>query len=196
MALLLAGFSRVPAAESPREPVLDALPMVGTGGHGHTYPGATRPFGFVQLSPDTRISGWDGCSGYHESDSSILGFSHTHLSGTGIGDLGDALLMPVVGGTAESVQSAPFSTERFKSGFSHERELAEPGYYRVKLDRYNVTAELTSTERAGMHRYTFPASRHAEVLIDLVHGINNKPVEASLTIESPTLLAALERICP
>src|SRR5882724_379309 len=90
-----------------REPVMDALPMVGTGGHGHTYPGATLPFGFVQLSPDTRTSGWDGCSGYHYSDATILGFSHTHLSGTGIGDLGDVLLMPWVGEKVEGGIRAP-----------------------------------------------------------------------------------------
>src|SRR5258708_9425759 len=94
-------------AEAAEEPVEQVRPMGGTDGHGHTYPGATMPFGFVQLSPDTRTGGWDGCSGYHYSDSAILGFSHTHLSGTGIGDLGDVLLMPVSSELAEAATVAP-----------------------------------------------------------------------------------------
>src|SRR3984885_6108724 len=126
---------------------------VGTGGHGHTYPGATVPFGAVQLSPDTFNSGWDWCSGYHASDSSIMGFSHTHLSGTGCGDLLDALLMPCVGdvklvpGTRENPESG------YRSRFSHEDEVSRPGYYSVRLQDSNVLAELTATERTGLHKY-------------------------------------------
>jgi putative alpha-1,2-mannosidase len=112
-------------------------PFVGTGGHGHTYPGATLPFGMVQLSPDTRLTGWDGCSGYHYSDRPIYGFSHTHLSGTGISDYGDILFMPVLGDGAASPAT-----------FKHENESAEPGYYSVKLDD-GILAELTVTRRAG-----------------------------------------------
>jgi len=171
------------------EPVDEALPIVGTGGHGHTYPGATVPFGFVQLSPDTRTEGWDACSGYHYSDSSILGFSHTHLSGTGCGDLGDLLLMPVVG----SVESTTLEAKQFSSPFSHEKELAQPGYYRVTLDRYGVTAELTATAHAAMHRYTFPTSKESHLVIDLAHGLNSKPLECSLNIESKTLVSGYRR---
>ena len=120
-------------------------PFIGTGGHGHTFPGATMPFGMVQLSPDTRTDNWDGSSGYHYSDSTIFGFSHTHLSGTGIPDYCDILFMPTVG-------EADF--DKTKSTFSHTNEKAEPGYYSVKMDN-GIKAELTATTRVGFHRYTF-----------------------------------------
>src|SRR5215475_14620879 len=112
-------------------------PFIGTGGHGHTFPGATMPFGMVQLSPDTRLTGWDGCSGYHYSDTRIYGFSHTHLSGTGISDYGDILLMPMVG-------EFSLNNRRYSSSFSHRAETARPGYYSVKLDN-NIFVELTAT---------------------------------------------------
>ena len=169
-------------------PVAEALPMVGTGGHGHTYPGATVPFGFVQLSPDTRTEGWDACSGYHYSDTNILGFSHTHLSGTGAIDLGELLILPVSGKLEKLGKYASLSAENFKSAFSHDKELAQPGYYRVWLDRYNVLAELTATAHCGMHRYTFPASGENHLLIDLVHGLGNPPTGAELKVESKTLI--------
>src|SRR5215467_12107388 len=123
-------------------------PFIGTGGHGHTFPGAIVPYGMVQLSPDTRLTGWDGCSGYHYSDSVLYGFSHTHLSGTGISDYGDVLLMPTVGQTDKP----------YPSRFSHQNEKALPGFYSVHLDDPNVFVELTATARGGMHRYTFPAT--------------------------------------
>jgi predicted alpha-1,2-mannosidase len=132
-------------------------PFIGTAGHGHTFPGAIVPFGMVQLSPDTRLSGWDGCSGYHYSDSKIYGFSHTHLSGTGISDYGDILLMPAI---SESFENT--------SHFEHGNERATPGYYSVKLDD-NILVELTATARVGMHRYTFPRTDEAHVLLDLAH---------------------------
>jgi len=166
------------------QPVDQALPIVGTDGHGHTYPGATVPFGFVQLSPDTRTEGWDACSGYHYSDTNLLGFSHLHLSGTGGKDLGDLLILPVTG----QLTNTPLSCENFKSGFSHEKELAEPGYYRVWLDRYGVLAELTTTAHCGMHRYMFPASGQNHLLIDLAHGLDAQVIEASLKVESSTLI--------
>lgn len=131
-------------------------PFIGTGGHGHTFPGAIVPYGMVQLSPDTRLTGWDGCSGYHYSDSIIYGFSHTHLSGTGILDYGDILLTPSVG-------------RDYSGRFQHRNETATPGYYSVKLDDENVLVELTATARAGMHRYTFPATDEANIIIDLAH---------------------------
>jgi putative alpha-1,2-mannosidase len=139
-------------------------PFIGTGGHGHTFPGATMPFGMVQLSPDTRTDNWDGSSGYHYSDDTIYGFSHTHLSGTGIPDYCDILLMP----TADSGKAfSKLSPAGFTSTFSHDDEKAEPGYYSVRLDDGNLLAELTSTARVGLHRYTFPASKSAGIFLDL-----------------------------
>lgn len=132
-------------------------PFIGTGGHGHTFPGATVPFGMVQLSPDTRIDNWDGSSGYHYSDNEIFGFSHTHLSGTGIPDYCDVLLMPTIGDV---------DFNNFKSTFSHDNEKAEAGYYSVKIDN-GVTAELTATKRVGFHRYTFPKTDKANIVLDL-----------------------------
>jgi len=147
-------------------------PFIGTDAHGHTFPGATLPFGMVQLSPDTRTLGWDACSGYHYSDSSILGFSHTHLSGTGIGDYGDILFMPFTGdiplvpGEADQIDSG------YRSRFVHESEKAGPGYYSVELKDYGIRAELTATKRAGVHRYTYPEADVAGILIDLTHTIH------------------------
>ncbi len=126
-------------------------PFIGTGGHGHTYPGATMPFGMVQLSPDTRLEGWDGCGGYHDDDSLIYGFSHTHLQGTGISDYGDILIMP----TNNNVHKGNNWGERYRSSFKKESEKAHAGYYSVHLDDHHLTAELTATTRVGIHKYTF-----------------------------------------
>jgi predicted alpha-1,2-mannosidase len=142
---------------------------IGTGGHGHTYPGATMPFGAVQLSPDTGIKDWDHCSGYHYADSSILGFSHTHLSGTGCIDMLDVLLMPATDDFKFDPQAKADSPTSYRSRFSHADEEAVPGYYRVMLQDSHVKAELTATERVGIHRYTFPQSESARFLLDLVH---------------------------
>ncbi|MGX8713715.1 MAG: GH92 family glycosyl hydrolase [bacterium] len=138
-------------------------PFIGTDGHGHTFPGAIVPFGQIQPSPDTRLEGWDGCSGYHYSDDTIYGFSHTHLSGTGCEDYGDVLLMPV-DGRIEGVQS-----EYYKSHFSHKNETARAGYYKVKLDCPNITVELTSDRRVAYHRYTYADKRDNGFVIDLHH---------------------------
>lgn len=138
-------------------------PFIGTGGHGHTYPGATLPFGMVQLSPDTRLKGWDGCSGYHYSDSAIYGFSHTHLNGTGIEDYCDILLQPTTG-------AYQWKNEAYKSSFSHRKEKAYAGYYGVTLDKYHIDVELTATPRTGLHKYQFPAgTKTGNVLLDLLH---------------------------
>jgi predicted alpha-1,2-mannosidase len=138
-------------------------PFIGTGGHGHTYPGATLPFGMMQLSPDTRLKGWDGASGYHYSDSIIYGFSHTHLSGTGAVDYGDVLLMPFTGTTR-------WNNSDYASPFSHKNEKASPGYYEVLLQKDSIIAQLTTTLRAGMHQYTFPSNAEkGALLIDLEH---------------------------
>lgn len=137
-------------------------PFIGTDFHGHTYPGATVPFGMVQLSPDTRLTGWDGCSGYHFSDSLIYGFSHTHLSGTGCSDLGDILLMPTVG-------KPDLDNKRYSSPFKKATEKAKPGYYSVFLEKPKVLAELTATARVGFHRYTFTKTDEANIILDLQH---------------------------
>lgn len=144
-------------------------PFIGTGGHGHTYPGATLPFGMVQLSADTRLEGWDGCSGYHYSDSVIYGFSHTHLSGTGVPDYCDILLMPMI--TQDAVYSLQNnrSTNGYPSAFSHASESASPGYYAVTLDDDNIQVELTATARVGMHKYLFPSTKDAYIALDLTH---------------------------
>ncbi len=141
-------------------------PFIGTGGHGHTFPGATVPFGMVQLSPDTRIDNWDGSSGYHYNDDIIYGFSHTHLSGTGIPDGCDILFMPTLAFDLEA-KTGTKEVNGYASKFSHANEKAEPGYYSVKLDDENIRAELTATTRVGLHRYTFPAAEDMKILLDL-----------------------------
>lgn len=141
-------------------------PFIGTGGHGHTFPGATVPFGMVQLSPDTRIDNWDGSSGYHYSDAVIYGFSHTHLSGTGIPDGCDILFMPLLE-TEFEAKAGDRTVNGYASKFTHAAEKAEPGYYSVILDDENIKAELTSTTRVGFHRYTFPKANDAKILLDL-----------------------------
>ncbi|MFW5751710.1 MAG: GH92 family glycosyl hydrolase [bacterium] len=146
-------------------------PFIGTDGHGHTFPGAALPFSMVQLSPDTHNEGWDWCSGYHYSDSSVMGFSHTHLSGTGRGDLMDILFMPTVG---DEIFLTPGSRENpdsgYRSRFSHDQEQAEPGYYSVSLLDYDIDVDLTITRRAGFHRYKSNRDSVINLIIDLDHG--------------------------
>jgi predicted alpha-1,2-mannosidase len=158
-------------------------PFVGTAKNGHTYPGATVPFGMVQLSPDTRTEGWDACSGYHYSDSTILGFSHLHLSGTGVADYGDILMMPTVG-PLRVLQGDPVRGVRgYWSKFRHAEEMASPGYYRVRLDDYGIQAELSATKRVGVHKYVFPKSDSANIVVDLKHGLGiDKVVESKLQV--------------
>ncbi|RZJ57703.1 MAG: alpha-mannosidase, partial [Flavobacterium sp.] len=156
-------------------------PFIGTGGHGHTFPGATVPFGMVQLSPDTRIDGsWDGCGGYHYSDSVIYGFSHTHLNGTGVSDFGDIMLMPTMG-------EPSLDNKMYSSSFSHANEKASAGYYQVKLDDDAINVALTTSARVGLHEYTFSKKGQANIILDLNHRdkllmgevrvINNKTIE-------------------
>lgn len=141
-------------------------PFIGTGGHGHTYPGASMPFAMMQLSPDTRLDGWDGCSGYHYSDNHIYGFSHTHLSGTGISDYGDILLMP----TDRVVFNNGSDGKRgYRSKFSHDNEIAEPGFYKVKLDDTGIEVELTVSTRSGIHKYNYPKAQNQMLVLDLLH---------------------------
>ncbi|MFU8844916.1 MAG: GH92 family glycosyl hydrolase, partial [Bacteroidales bacterium] len=143
-------------------------PFIGTDAHGHTYPGATLPFGMVQLSPDTRLEGWDGCSGYHYSDSVVYGFSHTHLSGTGISDYCDILFMPTTGPVLLS-NGSDNPDEGYASRFRHEKEVASAGFYSVFLDDYDVLVELTCTKRVGFHQYTFEPQESRNVIVDLFH---------------------------
>ena len=147
------------APDQFRDQLVYVNPFIGTGFHGHTFPGATRPFAMVQLSPDTHIMGWDASSGYHQDDRQIYGFSHTHLSGTGIGDLGDVALLPFSG--EDSIK--PVAT------FRKETEKATPGYYAVHLDNFGVDAELTTTDRVGFHKYTYADPKERKVMLDLGH---------------------------
>jgi len=177
-------------AETRVAPLVD--PFIGTGGHGHTYPGATVPFGMVQVSPDNGRSGWDWCSGYHASDSILTGFSHTHLSGTGIGDLLDVLVMPVAGDVDLSVDRLPDGTRPYADRLSHEHEHAEPGYYAVLLQRSGIEVELTATPRVGLHRMTFPEGADAGLVVDLGFSENwDNPTRTEIAQVADTLFTGL-----
>jgi predicted alpha-1,2-mannosidase len=184
------GFARTQAAAT--KPDL----FIGTGGHGHTFPGASLPFGMVQLSPDTDNSRWDACSGYHRTDTSIMGFSHTHLSGTGIGDMLDVLVVPTRGKLELDAGKLDDPDTGYRQRFSEEH--AEPGYYRVKLES-GVLAELTVTERTGLHRYHFPAGA-GHILIDFAHMIldvwdkGTIIDQASLAIDADGVLTGSRRV--
>ncbi len=178
-------------AQAP--PVADCTqwvdPFIGTGFHGHVFMGASVPFGAVQLGPVNLSEGWDWCSGYHYSDSTIIGFAHTHLSGTGIGDLGDILLMPATGEVLTGKGTVKNLAAGNTSLFSHQAETARPGYYSVLLQRYGIKAELTATTRVGFHRYTFPASASAHIEIDLAQGIQDKPTDTYIKIINDSTVA-------
>lgn len=177
-------------------------PIVGTERMGHTFPGATVPFGMVQLSPDTdtipyEMNGkynpdvYKYCAGYQYDDKTIVGFSHTHFSGTGHSDLGDFLVMPTVGTLKLNPGTADQPNSGFRSAFSHVTEVAQADYYKVKLDDYNIVAELTATNRVGFHQYTFPQSDSAHIILDLVSGIYNyedKNVWTFVRVENDTLV--------
>jgi predicted alpha-1,2-mannosidase len=160
-------------------------PMIGTGGHGHTFPGASLPFGMVQLSPDTRIDGsWDGCSGYHYSDSVIYGFSHTHLNGTGVSDFGDIMLMPTMG-------EPSLDNKVYSSKFSHQNEKATAGFYSVKLDKHNIEVRLTASTRVGFHEYTFNTAGQANIVLDLNH--RDKLLEGRIRVIDDKTIEVLRR---
>jgi predicted alpha-1,2-mannosidase len=164
-AILFSGVS--PAQTSSFDPLSYVDPFIGTGGHGHTFPGATVPFGMVQLSPDTRLTGWDGCSGYHYSDSLVYGFSHTHLSGTGVSDYGDILLMPATGPV--QVHNGADGQPGYRSLFLKNKEEAGPGFYRTYLEDHQVDVKLTASERVGFHEYRFDSRENPHIVIDLEH---------------------------
>lgn len=160
------------------DPLAYVNPFIGTGGHGHTFPGPVNPFGMVQLGPDTRPEGWDGCSGYHYSDSVVYGFSHTHLSGTGVPDYSDLLIVPQTG----KVKTVPAYKEPkgYKAHFSHNEEQAGPGFYSVKLHDPEVDVRLTTTDRCGIHEYTFHAAKGKRYLV-LDLGYRDRVLDAYAT---------------
>lgn len=191
MLLLASGIGLFSCAEQdlPKEYTDSVNVFIGTGGHGHTFPGATLPHGMVQLSPDTRLFGWDACSGYYYDDTSIMGFTHTHLSGTGIGDYGDILFMPVVGEKPLIAGTAEKPDEGYRSRFSHEQESARPGYYQVLLQDDSINVELTATLRAGLHRYTYPKASDARLIVDMeptIHG-HQHPVTQIRVVNDSTI---------
>jgi putative alpha-1,2-mannosidase len=178
-------------------------PIIGTEKMGHTYPGATVPFGMVQLSPETDTIPYEEnghynpdvykyCAGYQYADKTITGFSHTHLSGTGHSDLGDFLIMPTTGKLLLNPGTATHPESGYRSTFSHDNEVAEADYYKVKLDKYNITAELTTSNRVGFHQYTFAeATDQAHIVLDLMAGIynyGNKDVWTFVRVENDTLI--------
>jgi len=181
LSLLVSSMATASRAQTDYSALVN--PFIGTGGHGHTYPGATVPHGMVQLSPDTRLTGWDGCSGYHYSDSFVYGFSHTHLSGTGVSDYGDILFMP---GTGEPSPD----NKLYGSKFSHSREKATAGYYSVHLDDKDVEVELTASERLGMHHYKFNRSNNY-VIIDLQH--RDEVISSSLKLEDSVTVSGMRQ---
>lgn len=199
--LLAAACSVVAFAQSS---VIERVnPIIGTNGMGHTFPGACVPFGLVQLSPDTdtiphNVDGkyqpraYEYCAGYQYRDSSIVGFSHTHFSGTGHSDLGDILIMPTTGALKLNPGTATNPDGGYRSRYSHNTEVSKPGYYEVLLSDYGVKAQLTTTQRVGVHKYTYPAqAKEQRIILDLIHGIYNydgKVLWASLRVENDTLL--------
>lgn len=169
--LLISACALAACTDAPAEKYTDYVDTsIGTGGHGHVFVGANVPFGFVQLGPTSIPQKWDWCSGYHESDSTVIGFSHTHLSGTGIGDLFDVTVMPVVGEVnyARGEENDPASG--MWSYADRTKEISRPGYYSVPLLRYGIRAELTATTHVGLHKYTFPESGDAAIVFDLENG--------------------------
>src|SRR5246127_3540983 len=184
-AFLLSTASIAAAQNQPAENLVQYVrPIIGTQRMGHVFPGATVPFGMVQLSPETDTASYElnghynpdvykYCAGYQYDDKTIVGFSHTHFSGTGHSDLGDFLIMPTVGPVKLNPGTADKPGSGYRSAFSHATETAEADYYKVKLEDYNIWAELTTTTRVGFHQYTFPASDQAHIVLDLMHGIYN-----------------------
>lgn len=168
-------------------------PFIGTDYHGHTYPGAAYPFGQIQLSPDNGTQGWDWCSGYHYSDSTIAGFSHLHLSGTGIGDLADISFLPVASDvTFKKGEKNMDFVYRYAGKYTHDQEEASPGFYAVTMKNSGIRAELTVTERAGLHRYTFPENGKSNLIINLGFAINwDKPYKTSLQVVDSTMVTGV-----
>ena len=189
--ILLASCTGTTPPKTQEERLTDFVnPFIGTAYHGHTYPGAAYPFGQIQLSPDNGTQGWDWCSGYHYSDSIVSGFSHMHLSGTGIGDLADISFLPVTSDISfrEGEKNGDF-VARYAEKYSHNQEVANPGYYSVTLKNSGIKAEFTVTERAGLHRYSFPEKGENNLIINLGFAINwDKPYQTSLNVVDSSLI--------
>ncbi len=187
---LLACTESKQVAEQPQASPIDHVdPFIGTAAHGHTYPGATVPFGMVQLSPNNGTPGWDWCSGYNYVDSIIVGFAHTHLSGTGIGDLYDVLVMPTTATVDFHKPIKGRDDYDYHSAFSHDEESASPGYYAVHLTDSDIEVKLTATNRVGFHHYTFPKSENASVVIDLGYKQNwDMPTDSYLEVVNDSLV--------
>lgn len=174
-------------------------PYIGSGYHGHVFVGTSVPYGMVQVGPSNIHKGWDWCSGYHYSDSILIGFSHTHLSGTGCTDLGDILIMPI-----NEIRTPRGNQDDIRDGYaskySHTNEIARPEYYSLVLDRYGIKAEMTATDRVGFHRYTYPAGKPASVLIDLREGNGTNAYDSYIhkvddyTVEALSLCKWLESV--
>ena len=165
--------SCTPAEQTAETDLLQYVdPFIGSGFHGHVFVGASVPFGMVQLGPNNIDKGWDWCSGYHYSDSICIGFSHTHLNGTGCGDMGDVMVMPMTEVNVKRGNQDDISSG-YASYYRHETEEAHPDYYSVMLDRYDIKAELTATARVGLHRYTFPQGKQAHILVNLKDGVGS-----------------------
>ena len=205
LGLMAIGCTEKPKATTENDNIADYIqyvnPIIGTNGMGHTFPGACAPFGIVQLSPDTdtvphNIDGvyqprvYEYCAGYQHKDSTIVGFSHTHFSGTGHSDLGDILVMPITGEIKFIPGTQTNPDAGYRSRFSHDTEIAVPGYYEVFLQDYGIKAQLTATEHAGIHRYTYPEGQDGSIILDLQHGIYNydgKTLWANLRVEDDTI---------
>ena len=199
--LFAISLNALPQGGAEKQPIDYVNPIIGTNGMGHTFPGACVPFGIVQLSPETdtiphnvdgRYQGkvYEYCAGYQHRDKTIVGFSHTHLSGTGHSDLGDILIMPTTGKIQTNPGTSDAPEAGYRSRFSHDTEKCSPGYYEVKLEDYDILAQLTATQRVGVHRYTFPSGQ-AQFILDLGHGIYNyqgKTLWSYLRVENDTLL--------
>ena len=177
-------------------------PFIGTAAHGHTFPGACLPFGMVQLSPDNGTNGWDWCSGYNYSDSTLVGFSHKHLSGTGIGDLADILILPVSKDIyTNNNKSGTKFIYSYQADYSHKNEFAEPGYYSVLLENLkeskknsNIKVELTTTKRVGFHKYTYSNNDNPGIIIDLGFAINwDAPTETFINIDNKKLITGYRK---
>ncbi|WP_106830567.1 GH92 family glycosyl hydrolase [Parabacteroides pacaensis] len=199
--LLFSSFCLIATAQSSLTGKVN--PIIGTNGMGHTFPGACVPYGFVQLSPDTdtiphNVEGkyqpraYEYCAGYQHKDSTIVGFSHTHFSGTGHSDLGDILVMPVTGSLKLNPGTATDPESGYRSRFSHDTEISRPGYYEVLLADYGIKAQLTATQRVGVHKYTFPSgSPDQRIILDMIHGIYNydgKVLWTNIRVENDTLI--------
>ena len=207
--ILLAAVIILPMLSVQADQVSDKVsyvnPMIGTEGMGHTFPGACAPFGIVQLSPDTdtiphNIDGvyqgkvYEYCAGYQHTDNTIVGFSHTHLSGTGHSDLGDLLIMPQTGALQLNPGTKDDPDSGYRQRFSHDTEQASPGYYAVTLNDAGIKAELTATQRVGVHKYTYPEGSDQRIILDLLHGLYNydgKVLWSTLRVENDTLLTGM-----